>query len=130
MPYYRLFYHFVWATKHRLPLISPANRTIIYQTIRAKVEEKSGVVHALNGMEDHVHLVVTVPPKQALSAFIGPVKGASSRAASRIEPFEWQDEYSVLSVSESHLAIVVRYVDHQQQHHAEKRLNARLEMMG
>src|SRR5579859_733428 len=84
MPFYRLFYHFVWSTKLRIPLITATNRDVIYTVIRTKVEEKSGIVHALNGMEDHVHLVATVPPTVALSAFIGPIKGASSYAASRI----------------------------------------------
>src|SRR5579859_4254167 len=49
--------------------------------------------------------------------------------AQQTEPFQWQDEYGVLSVSESHVDTVIRYVDQQQLHHAEKRLDARLEMM-
>jgi hypothetical protein len=47
MPYCRLFYHFVWGTKQRLPLITTANRGVIYRVIREKVEEQSGGVHAL-----------------------------------------------------------------------------------
>jgi hypothetical protein len=48
MPYHRLFYQFVWTTKHRLPLIGPANQESIYAAIRAKAEELNGIVHALN----------------------------------------------------------------------------------
>jgi putative transposase len=129
MSYYRLFYHFVWATKDRLPLITNANREPIYATIRAKTTELHGIVHALNGMDDHVHLVVTIPPSTTLSTFIGQVKGSSSHLANQISSaaFAWQGEYGVMSVSESHLPRVVRYVVMQQQHHTADTLDERLE---
>jgi len=132
MPYSRLFYHFVWATHNRLSLINQSNRETLYAAMRAKVTELGGITHALNGPEDHVHLVATVPPKIALATFIGQVKGSSSHLASRlsVEAFAWQSEYGVLSVSESHLPVVVRYVVEQQKRHAENRLNPRLEQWG
>jgi putative transposase len=96
MPYYRLFYHIVWSTKNRLPLITQENCTPIYASIKAKVKELGGITHALNGSNNHIHLVVTLPPKIALANFIGQVKGCSSHLASRwngrYEPFAWQRE--------------------------------------
>jgi putative transposase len=133
MPFYRLFYHFVWATRDRLPLITPANRDPIYAAMIAKVDEQRGIVHAINGMPDHVHLVATVPPRIAVAHFIGQIKGASSHLASHLHghgastPFAWQAEYGVITVSEYHLPVVVRYVERQQQHHAENKLNLTLE---
>src|SRR5438874_208821 len=122
MPYSRLFYHFIWATKRRLPLIDATNHTIIYDTIVKKVEKVNGIVHALNGMEDHLHLVATIPPTLAISKFIGQIKGSSSFAASKLtgNEFEWQAEYGVLTVSESHLPTVINYVKLQQQQHRYK----------
>jgi len=132
MPYSRLFYHFVWATHQRLPLITPHLRDSLYAAIRAKVKALGGITHALNGMPDHVHLVVTVPPNIALATFIGQVKGMSSHAVSGVsaQAFAWQHEYGVLSVSEAHLPTVVRYVTEQEQHHAENHLDRRLEAGG
>lgn len=129
MPYYRLFYHFVWATKNRLPLITPAIGDMLYPAIRAKVTDLGGLTHALNGLDEHVHLLATVPPKLALADFIGQIKGNSSHLISHktTEPFAWQREYGVLSVSESHLPIIANYVVEQQQRHAENKLDARLE---
>jgi putative transposase len=75
MPRYHLFYHFVWTTKRRLPLINEGNEAYIYQTIRNKTDQLGGIVHALNGVSDHVHLVVTVPPVVSLSNLIGQIKG-------------------------------------------------------
>ena len=81
MPYYRLFYQVIWATKGRQPSITQSNRGLIYGAISSKVDALSGIIHALNGMEDHVHLVVTIPPNIAIGTFIGQVKGGASYEA-------------------------------------------------
>ena len=124
MPRFRLFYHFVWATKLRLPLISDANRDAIFGSIAAKTKALGGVAHAINGMPDHVHVVATIPPGIAIAKYMNEVKGASSHLANHLETsqsdqlFRWQDTYGVTSVSESHVPVVVRYVKNQQKHHA------------
>ncbi len=130
MPYSRLFYHFVWTTYQRLPMLTATLREPLFAAIRAKVNDLHGITHALNGMEDHVHLVATVPPSIALATFIGQVKGVSSHLVSRLNSdivFAWQKEYGVLSLSESHLNNVMQYVINQQKHHAENTLDQRLE---
>jgi putative transposase len=132
MSYYKLFYHLVWATYRRYPVLVSATRDAVYGTIITKATKLGAYVHALNGIEDHVHLVVTIPPTIALSNFIGQIKGTSSRMANAMpreihEPFGWQDEFGALSFSERDLPAVVRYVQLQQQHHASNTLNERLE---
>src|SRR5690349_10093569 len=112
MPYSRLFYHIVWTTKQRLPLITESNEAAIYGAIRKKVDDLKGMVHAADGMQDHVHLVVTLMPDVALSHIIGQLKGTSSYVANRLagdtQLFAWQHEYGVLSISESHVPTIVR----------------------
>jgi putative transposase len=134
MPYSRLFYHFVWATKERLPLITESNRERLYAIIAARVKESRGMLYVINGMADHVHLVVALPPSGSLSTFVGQVKGSSSHLGSRLEVgstlFAWQAEYGVVSVSETHLPTVVRYVQQQQHHHATGTVDVRLENCG
>src|SRR3978361_821438 len=75
MPYWKLFYHLVWATRYRERVIAPAIETVIHDLLRTKAASLGATVFALNGMEDHIHLVVSVPPKLALADFIGKVKG-------------------------------------------------------
>jgi REP element-mobilizing transposase RayT len=74
---------------------------------------------------------VSVPPTISLSDFVGQVKGSSSHLASRLnestEPFAWQNDYGVLSVSESHLPTIVRYIEQQVAHHRNQTLDPRLE---
>jgi putative transposase len=133
MPYARLFYHIVWTTKYRRPLINDANREAILKAIAAKIIALNGICHAINAVSDHVHLVATIPAAIPLGTCIGQIKGNSSHLASRLpgdganEPFEWQSGYAVLTVSESHLDRVVQYVHDQQKHHKEGSLHALLE---
>jgi len=120
MAYWRLFFHFVWATKDRQPLISPQIETLTYNTIIGKAQEKQARVYAVNGTTDHVHLVVSVPPTIALSSFVQHIKGASSYIVSAEYDmyFGWQDGYGVFSLSERALDAAVEYVRKQKEHHA------------
>lgn len=122
MSYWKLYYHFIWTTKERLPLVLPSLEGELYRVIAAKVIEMEGVVHALGGIADHIHLAVSVPPKVSLSEFIGDVKGNTSHYVNHvIKPgfaFYWQTEYGVLSFGEKNLPAIVRYIHRQKEHHA------------
>ena len=126
MPFWRLHYHFVWATKEREPIIEPEAEVKIYELIRGKAAGLGASVFALNGMADHVHLVVTVPPKVSIANFIGQVKGATSarynQATRRETPLVWQDEYGVFSFDGKRLSNYIAYVENQKAHHAEDQL--------
>src|SRR3712207_6481074 len=131
MPRSRLYYHFVWTTKHRQPIITERNRAAIHACVLAKAAEVDGIVHAINSVADHVHLLVTLPPTVSLAEFVGKAKGASSHLASRLSsdltPFGWQREYVVTTISEQHLDTIARYVECQAQHHGNRSLMAELE---
>lgn len=128
VPYHRLLFHFVWATKGRLPLVDESLRAPLYGAICAKARELGAVVLGLGGTADHVHLVVALPPSQTPATFVGQVKGSSSHLASRLGgTFAWQGEYGVVTLSESALPNVVAYVHQQQEHHAGRTTRERLE---
>ncbi len=133
MPYSKLYYHFIWSTKDRQPFIDLVIEPEIYRAITAKAQDMEGFVHAIGGVEDHVHLAVSIPPKIAPAKFIGEVKGNSSHFVNHVlKPdfeFYWQDEYGVLSFGEKNLSAVVRYIQNQKQHHADGTLIAEMERM-
>jgi REP element-mobilizing transposase RayT len=133
MPYSKLYYHFIWGTKNRLPLIESAFESELYRAIVAKVKNMGGFIHAIGGTEDHVHLAVSIPPKVAPAKFIGDVKGNSSHYVNHIiKPdfeFYWQNEYGVLSFGEKNLPAIVKYIHNQKQHHADGTLIATMERM-
>ncbi len=131
MPFYKLFYHVVWATKQRQPLITAELEPTAYDYIRRKAMGLEGTVYALNGLADHVHLVVSIPPRIAVATFIGQVKGVTSSKINKDNPgavpLYWQEEYGVFSFDEKRLPNFVGYVERQKHHHAEGRLYGVLE---
>jgi putative transposase len=125
MSYWRLFYHAVWSTKDRQPLIDPAWEKELYGYLWGKAAALECIPHAINGMSDHLHFVLSIPPRLAVASTIGQLKGASSHHINeRFLPanFSWQAEYSIFTISESALDKVVRYVTNQKQHHATQTL--------
>ena len=123
MPYWQLFYHIVWGTKNRESLLSPELEPTVHDFIRSKAIGLGATVFALNGMTDHVHLIVTIPPQFAVARFIGQVKGATSarinKSSSLQQPFAWQEEYSIFSFDKKRLPHHVTYVERQKEHHTQ-----------
>ena len=130
MPYWQLFYHIVWATKNRERLLTPELEPLAHEFLRTKAMGLDTTVFALNGMPDHVHLVVSIPPKLAVATFIGQLKGASStRLSKHYPPFAWQEEYGAFSFDKKRLPHYVKYVEGQKTHHTEGTLIAALEQV-
>jgi len=120
MSYWRLYYHFVWTTKKRLPLIVPKVEDELFGYLIGKAHNMNSIVHAVDGTEDHVHLVASVPPSVALSDFAARLKGSSSHYLNKVlkGAFAWQGGYGVVSFGEKQLEWVVGYVNNQKQHHS------------
>ena len=75
-------------------------------------------VHAIDGMEDHIHLLLQLPPTLSLSKAVNAIKTNSSRWANQKDHnLAWQEGYAAFSVSASLVPIVVRYIRNQKQHH-------------
>ncbi|MBI3249888.1 MAG: IS200/IS605 family transposase [Deltaproteobacteria bacterium] len=121
MPYWQLFYHIVWSTKKREPLLTPSLEPFVYDFVRSKASGLGATVFAVNGTIDHIHLVVTIPPHLAVSTFIGQVKGVSSANVNKLTAvpflFAWQEEYGVFSFDKKRLPNHVGYVERQKEHH-------------
>ena len=130
MPYWRLFYHIAWATKGRLPLIELAWETDLYGYIWGKATALECIPHAIGGMSEHIHVVISIPPKLSVATLIGQLKGASSHHVNQNHAagsFGWQAEYGVLSFAEKALPSIVDYVNNQKKHHTENTLNQSME---
>ena len=78
----------------------------------------------LNSMPDHIHIVIGLHTEQSISSIIQNVKSESSKWINnqKITPgkFAWQDGYGAFSYSKSHLPQVIRYIQHQEQHHSKQ----------
>lgn len=134
MPYWHLFYHIVWSTKNREALITPEIEPHVYELIWGKAQNLAATVYALNGMSDHIHLIVSIPPKVAVATFIGQIKGVASTRLNQssvgAHRFAWQDEYGVFSFDKKRLPHHVAYVERQKEHHAQGTIIPLLERTG
>jgi len=119
--YARLHYHMVLSTKDRKTFIKSDLKDRIYGYIVGIVNNLGGVVQAIGGVEDHVHLLAYCPPKIALADFIGKIKANSSGWVHETWPeravFAWQRGYGVFTVSESIVPSVTLYIENQEEHH-------------
>lgn len=120
MSYWRLHYHLVWATALRQPLIGANTARVIEQALYRKARELGVTIHQIGGMEDHLHVVASIPPRVAVAACLQQFKGASSYAVNsslhRDPRFRWQDGYGALTVGQRSVALVIDYVKRQREH--------------
>src|SRR5690606_39705480 len=115
MPFWRCFYHVVWTTKRRAPLIDNTNEPLLFEIIQTKTAELGGVIFAVNAVSDHVHVAVSIPPKIAVAQWVRRVKGVSAheinvRFPNSLDGFRWQDSYGVLTFGAKNLDTVVDYI--------------------
>lgn len=130
MPYCQLFYHIVWSTKNRQPFLLGEVEAEIYGYLRSKAAGLEAKVFALNGITDHVHMVVSIPPKIAVATFIGQIKAVAATRFNKAHPdapIAWQNEYGVFSFDRKRLPNYIAYTEHQKEHHAQQDIIACLE---
>jgi putative transposase len=122
--YHALWVHLVWGTKHRLPLIVPTLRYKLYDQLRVIAKEKGYYLDFINGVEDHVHLLMGLQPKFALANIVKDLKGLSATWVRENhlseEYFHWQDGYAAISVSPDRVPVIRGYIRKQEEHHRKK----------
>jgi putative transposase len=124
MTYWRLHYHIIFSTFERQPILVGEREKIFYGVIYQKAKELDLKIHAAGNVDDHVHIVVSIPPKIAVADCVRHLKGASAYAINHMNgsdgQFKWQEGYGALSVSEHSLETVMAYAANQKQHHKDR----------
>ena len=119
--YTNLLYHIVFSTKDRISLIEPSVRPDLHGYLGGIVRELGGTALEIGGVADHVHLLVKLPPKIAISDFMRELKANSSKWMNeqrmKLRKFGWQDGYAAFSVSKSQVPSVRKYIQNQESHH-------------
>ena len=119
--YSEINFHITWHTKNNLPLIETEIESKLFEFLKKKMLETPEVfVHALGGIENHVHIAVSVPPTVQPAERIGQLKGASSHFINQTmnhKLLEWQNGYGILSFGTKDLKWVINYVLNQKEHH-------------
>ena len=124
MPFIRIWVHCVWATKNRSVMLDREVRSSLFGHIFQYASNNGIFIDRINGGNDHVHLLISLGSEQNISKVIQQLKGESTFWINRsgLLPFrfEWQNDYFAVSVSESQLDTVRKYIDEQVEHHRVK----------
>lgn len=134
MPFRVCYYHVVWTTKHRAPLITPDIEPIVISALTQKSIELNNPVHAVNCVEDHIHVAVSIAVTLPVSEWIRNVKGRTTHEVNALCPdlstrFGWQDGYGILTFGAKQLPYVVNYITRQKEHHREGTFQPYLERL-
>jgi len=77
--------HITWHTKHSLPMIRESMEAGLHGFLRNRVfETPDAIFHAIGGVANHIHLVVSIRPTVDIDDWIGKLKGASSHTSARL----------------------------------------------
>jgi REP-associated tyrosine transposase len=110
--------HVVFSTKDRRKVIDREFRPQLWAYVTGICRNLDIYVHSIGGTEDHIHILLQVPPVLTLSKAVATIKANSSRWASEeVHKFVWQQGYGAFSVSASVIPVVVRYIQNQEAHH-------------
>lgn len=119
--FYKIWIHLVWTTKNRTPLMRKPIRPMIFQHIIEKAQTEGFHLDMINGIENHVHCLLSLNPKYAISQVVNLLKGESSHWINLNKiirtRFSWQDGFSAFSVSESQVQRLRNYILNQEKHH-------------
>jgi REP element-mobilizing transposase RayT len=116
-----LLFHAIIGTRGRAPTLSDDLRPRLFRYIGGILRNIDSVLLDANGVEDHVHLLISLHPSHAVAEALRLVKANSSKWVHETFPaggdFWWQDRYAAFSVSTSGVPALRRYIARQREHH-------------
>lgn len=122
--YTQIYIQFVFAVQNRISLIHPDWEENLYKYITGIIQNKSHKMITINGMPDHLHMLIGFQPVDHMSELIKVVKGESSKWINDQGlvkgKFKWQAGYGAFSYSRSQIERVYRYIMNQKEHHKKK----------
>ena len=114
----------VFAVQNRVSLIHTNWKDELYKYITGLVQNHEHKVLQINGMPDHVHLLIGQRPTQALADLMQMVKQDSSKRINEKNfvngKFSWQSGYGAFSYSKNQVPRVIKYIQDQELHHGKK----------
>ena len=121
MSYVSAYYHCVFGTKERRPLISASLQERLWPYLGGIARENEMKALEIGGMPDHVHMLLSLPSTLPVAKAMQLIKGGSSKwvheSFQEHRLFGWQVKYGAFSVSVSQLDRTIQYIRSQAQHH-------------
>ena len=128
----QLYVHSVFAVKGRENIINAKFKDELYKYICGIVNKNNQKVYSINGMPDHIHILLSIKPNCLLSDLMRDIKASSSKWINEKRfvqgKFQLQEGFGAFSVSQSQVDKVIAYIDNQETHH--KKLAFKEEYIG
>ena len=117
----QIYIQTVFAVSGRMSLITNNYKEELYKYITGIVRNKGQKLLQINGMSDHVHILIGLRPAMAIADLVRDIKSDSSDWINRRKPapgkFAWQEGYGAFSYGHSQLDTIIRYIQNQDRHH-------------
>jgi putative transposase len=122
--YTQIHLQLVFAVKYRDAVIDDSWKQELYKYMEGIIENKGHKKLIINGMPDHVHILIGMRPTQSLSDLMQDIKGSSSKWINNKgfckHKFSWQSGYGAFSYGQSQLNTIIDYIARQEEHHKKR----------
>jgi REP element-mobilizing transposase RayT len=120
--YSQIYIQIVFAVKGRMSLIHSSWENELYKYITGIIKNKGQILIAINGVPDHIHILIAMKPTCCLSDLVREIKKSSNEFIKENKyckvKFGWQEGFGAFSYNQSQLDRIVNYINCQKQHHA------------
>lgn len=116
----RVLVHLTFSTKHREPVMAPNIRPRLHAYLAGVLDNLGSPSLQVGGAADHVHALFGLHRTASQAEVVEQVKTASSRwmkSDGGVSAFAWQSGYGAFSIGQSQADAVIRYIQHQEEHH-------------
>ena len=117
----RSYHHVVFSTKKRQPFLSPKIRPAVWTHMHGIAKENGFEIVEINGVADHVHILIAMPTTMRVAQAVQFIKGGSSYWIRRTYPllntFRWQEGYGSFTIGQSQVERTVEYIRSQEERH-------------
>jgi putative transposase len=117
----QIYYHVVFSTKDRQRVLFEERRKDLYSYIWGIHRNLGCRLHRIGGVEDHVHILVSIPTTLSMADYVKEVKTGSSKWIKSENVFPdfvgWQDGYGAFTISKDETPALIEYINHQAEHH-------------
>jgi len=122
--YIHAIFHCVFSTKERQKTITPKLQEYLWPYLGGIARENKMKAIAVGGIEDHVHILLSLPSTIAIAHALQLIKGGSSKWIhdTFVEHrfFAWQEGYGAFSIGVSQVPETIMYINSQVEHHRKR----------
>jgi len=120
----QLYVHLVFAVKYRERLLRPEIRSEIFSYISGIITNRKHKSIIINGVFDHIHLLIGLYVNDTISDLVGAIKKSSSTFINDrnwfVGKFHWQEGYGAFTYGRSQLDLIYNYIKNQESHHRKR----------